>query len=39
MVRENYKKKYPKKRVSGKVDITQTEYKRFIKALEKKLKK
>lgn len=34
MVRNSYKKKYPKKRCSGKVDITQTEYLRFMKALK-----
>ena len=34
MVRKAYKKKYPKKRCSGKVDITQTEYKRFMKLLK-----
>lgn len=39
MVRQAYKKKYPAKRCSGKVDITQTEYKRFIKALKLALKK
>lgn len=33
MVRNAYKKKYPNKRCSGKVDITQTEYLRFMKAL------
>lgn len=35
MVRKAYKKKYPHKRCSGKVDITQTEYKRFVKSLRK----
>ena len=35
MIRQAYKKKYPQKRCSGKVDITQTEYKRFIIALKK----
>ena len=34
MVRKAYKKKYPKKRCSGKVDITQTEYLRFMKKLK-----
>ena len=34
MVRKAYNKKYPKKRCSGKVDITQTEYKRFMKLLK-----
>ena len=38
MVRQAYKKKYPKKRCSGKVDITQAEYKRVIKALKSKIK-
>ena len=38
MVREAYKKKYPRKRCSGKVDITQTEYERFMKALKESLK-
>ena len=33
MVRMAYKQKYPKKRCSGKVDITPTEYMRFMKAL------
>lgn len=37
MVRNNYKKKYSQKRCSGKVDITQTEYKRFIKELTKEI--
>ena len=37
MVRNAYKKKYPKKRCSGKVDITQTEYRRFQKALKEVL--
>ena len=35
MVRKAYKNKYPKKRCSGKVDITQAEYKRFMKYLKK----
>lgn len=34
MVRQAYLKKYPRKRCSGKVDITQTEYKRFVNALK-----
>ena len=34
MIRQAYKKKYPRKRCSGKVDITQTEYKRFMKLLK-----
>ena len=34
MVRMAYKKKYPMKRCSGKVDITQKEYKRFMKFLK-----
>ena len=33
MVRDAYKKKYPKKRCAGKVDITDIEYKRFMNAL------
>lgn len=39
MVRNAYKKMHPKKRCSGKVDITQTEYKRFMKALKAELNK
>lgn len=39
MIRQAYKRKYPQKRCSGKVDITQTEYKRFMKSLEKALAK
>ena len=35
MIRQAYKKKHPQKRCSGKVDITQTEYKRFMKLLKK----
>ena len=35
MVRKAYKNKYPKKRCSGKVDVTQVEYKRFMKYLKK----
>ena len=35
MIRQAYKEKYPQKRCSGKVDITQTEYKRFMKSLKK----
>lgn len=34
MIRQAYKKKHPQKRCSGKVDITQTEYKRFMKLLK-----
>ena len=37
MVRTAYKKKYPQKRCSGKVDITSTEYYRFLEALIKEL--
>ncbi len=37
MVRQAYKKKYPKKRCSGKVDITQKEYLRFMKVLRNEL--
>ena len=33
MVRQAYKEKYPNKRCSGKVDITQEEYRRFMDAL------
>lgn len=36
MVRKAYKAKYPNKRCSNKVDITQTEYKRVMKALKEK---
>lgn len=39
MVRTAYKQKYPKKRCSGKVDITPTEYMRFMKALRQALNK
>lgn len=35
MVRKAYKNKYPKKKCSGKVDITQVEYKRFMNYLKK----
>lgn len=38
MVREAYKAKYPKKRCSGKVDITQVEYNRFMKVLRERIK-
>lgn len=38
MVRNAYKKRHPNKRCSGKVDITPTEYERFMKALKTKLK-
>lgn len=34
MIRKAYMKKYPRKRCSGKVDITPTEYKRFMNALK-----
>ena len=37
MVRMAYKQQYPKKRCSGKVDITPTEYMRFMKALREVL--
>lgn len=37
MVRVAYKKKYPRKKCSGKVDITQTEYLRFMKVLKNRL--
>lgn len=37
MVRTAYKKKYPQKRCSGKIDITPTEYHRFLEALTKEL--
>ena len=39
MVRQAYKKKYPNKRCSGKVDITQVEYKKFMKALKDAIKR
>lgn len=35
MIRMEYMKKYPNKRCSGKVDITQIEYKRFMLKLER----
>lgn len=35
MIRNAYKEKYPNKRCSGKVDITQTEYQRFMNHLRK----
>ena len=38
MVRLAYKKRHPHKRCSGKVDITQTEYKRFMKFLQQSIK-
>lgn len=38
MVRDAYKKKHPKKRCSGKVDITDTECYRFMKSLKEKIK-
>jgi len=34
MVRDAYKKRHPKKRCSGKVDITNKEYNRFMKQLK-----
>ena len=37
MVRNAYKKKYPNSRCSGKVDITQKEYHRFMNAFKKQL--
>lgn len=37
MVRQAYKRKYPEKRCYGKVDITQKEYARFMKALKTEL--
>lgn len=37
MVRQAYKRKHPHKRCSGKVDITQTEYKRFMKLLRQSI--
>lgn len=37
MVRNAYKKKYPRRRCSGKVDITQAEYTRFMQQLRAKL--
>ena len=37
MVRTAYKEKYPNKKCSGKVDITQVEYKRFMDALNNKI--
>ncbi len=33
MVRTAYKEKYPHKKCSGKIDITQEEYKKFIVVL------
>lgn len=39
MVRQAYKARYPRKRCYGKVDITQTEYHRFMKALRAALVK
>lgn len=37
MVRQAYKAKYPNKRCYGKVDITQTEYRRFMTAFRSEL--
>ncbi len=34
MVRQAYQRKYPNRKCAGKVDITQTEYHRFMKALK-----
>lgn len=34
MVRQAYKRKYPNRKCAGKVDITQTEYHRFMEALK-----
>ena len=39
MIRNAYKKRHPQKRISGKVDITPTEYKRFMKQLKENLEK
>lgn len=39
MVRDAYKRKYPKKRCSGKVDITELEYKRFMKSIRQLVRK
>lgn len=33
MIRNNYKRKYPNKKVAGKVDITPTEYRKFMAEL------
>jgi len=38
MVRVAYKDKYPNKRCNGKLDITQGEYRRFMRALRERLK-
>lgn len=38
MVRKAYKRRHPKAKCSGKIDITQTEYKRFMKSLTKACK-
>lgn len=38
MVRDAYKKRHPRKRCSGKVDITQKEYTRFMTALKKAIR-
>ena len=37
MVRNAYKERHPEKRISGKVDITQVEYHRFMKALRARM--
>jgi N-acetylmuramoyl-L-alanine amidase len=39
MVRNAYKERHPNKRCSGKVDITQTEYQRFMNCLRDRLNK
>ena len=39
MIRNAYKKKYPNNRCYGKVDITQAEYRRFMKHLQTAIKK
>ncbi len=39
MVRQAWKRRYPRRRCYGKVDITQTEYRRFMTALKKALEK
>ena len=39
MVRKAYMKRHPKVKCSGKVDITPTEYKRFMEALKKEINK
>lgn len=39
MVRDAYKRKYPKKRCSGKVDITELEYRKFMKSIRQLVKR